>query len=101
MSESLRVQILAILDQHSRAGSAEFKSDKDIAHAMGQDIGEIQRQLDILEAEDFVSLTKAMGPTYGARIKPKGMVAVERLRAPGQQPQPPNRLIGFRQDDLP
>ena len=51
MSDTLRAQILLILDEHSRTGSAESKSDKDIATATGQDIGEIQRQLDILESE--------------------------------------------------
>ena len=93
MSDTLRAQILLILDEHSRTGSAESKSDKDIATATGQDIGEIQRQLDILESEDLVSVAKAMGPTYGARIKPKGLVVVERLRSPA--PPPPTRRIGF------
>lgn len=93
MSDALKAHILTILDDHSRTGSAEFKSDKDIANATGQDIGEVQRQLDILESEDLISLAKAMGPTYGARIKPKGMVVMERLRAAA--PQPPTRRIGF------
>ncbi len=97
MSDILRTQILAILDEHSRTGSAEFKSDKDIAIATGHDVGEIQRQLDILESEGLVLLAKAMGPTYGSRIKPKGMVVMERLRDAAQQPL--SRRIGFRQHD--
>lgn len=93
MSDTLRAQILLILDDHSRTGSATFKKDKDIAAATGQDVGDVQRQLDILESEDLVSLAKAMGPTYEAQIKPKGMVVVERLRSPAL-PQP-TRKIGF------
>lgn len=93
MSDTLRAHILATLGDHSRTGSAESKSDKDIATATGQDVAEIQRQLDILESEDLVALAKTMGPTYGARIKPKGMAVMERLRAAA--PKPPTRRIGF------
>jgi DNA-binding transcriptional ArsR family regulator len=80
MSEIVRQKILAVLDEHSRTGSAKFKSDNEIARATGEDVSEVQRQLDILEVEDLVSVAKGMGPTYGARIKPKGMLLVERSR---------------------
>jgi len=77
MSDTLRTQILAILDDSRQNRFGQFMSDKDIAIATGQDVAEIQRQLDILESEDLVALAKAMGPTYGARIKPKGMIVRE------------------------
>ena len=36
MSDTLRAHILAILDNHSKVGVAQFKSDKDIATATGK-----------------------------------------------------------------
>ena len=96
MSDGLRAQVLAILDHYSRTGSAEFKSDKDIATATRHDVGEIQRQFDILESEGLVVLVKTKGPTYHARIEPRGILVIEQLRAAAQQP--PNREIGFRND---
>ena len=94
MSDVLRARILVILDEHAHTGSAEFKSDKDIAAATGQPVNEIYRQLDILESEGLVWLAKAMGPTYGARIEPKRMLLVEQLRDPGEAS--PSRPVGFR-----
>jgi hypothetical protein len=85
-----------ILDQHSRTGSSHVNSDQDMANATGQTVLDIQRQLDILESEGLVSVVRTMGPTYGALIKPKGMVIVERLQA--RPEDPPSRDVGFRKD---
>ena len=94
MKDHLRAQILLILDQHSRSGSSEFKSDKDLAKETTQELKEIQRQLDILESRELVTLAKTMGPTYGARITPEGLLAIEQMQDAARQQ--PSRPIGFR-----
>ncbi len=94
MTDQLRLQILWVLDQHSRTDPSTIKADRELAAETSQTLEETQRQLDILETQNLVTLTKGMGPTYGARITPIGSLAVERLQE--QALERPRRPIGFR-----
>jgi hypothetical protein len=90
MSEHLRNQILDALRTHAREGSPTVKGDTELANSLSQPIGEVQRQLDILEHEGHVKLTKAMGPSYGAWITPVGLLHLERSEARAPVAAPPS-----------
>lgn len=77
--KELRKAILLILREHDKSGSAAYKEDTELAEELGQPVDEIQRQLDILEFEGSVTLAKAFGPSYGARITPRGLLYLEQI----------------------
>ena len=74
---ALRHEILRQISVHEDAGSSAYLDDKEIANALGLPVVDIQRQLLILEDDDRVELAKAFGPSFGARLTPKRMRALE------------------------
>jgi Mn-dependent DtxR family transcriptional regulator len=74
---ALRHDILRQIDQHEATGSSAYLDDKTIASTLEVEVAAVQRQLDILEHRGLVSLAKAFGPSYGARLTPAGMEEVE------------------------
>jgi transcription initiation factor IIE alpha subunit len=74
---TLRHSILRQIEAHEATGSSDYLDDKKIANALGAELPDIQRQLEILEDDDHIDLAKTFGPTYAARLRPKGMKALE------------------------
>jgi hypothetical protein len=74
---ALRHEILQKIKVHEETGSSSYLDDKEIAVALGLPVPDIQRQLLVLEDDDRVELAKAFGPSFGARLRPKGMRALE------------------------
>jgi hypothetical protein len=91
-SAVLRFEILQLLDRHESRGSSTFLEDKEIAPQLNVPITDVQRQLLILEDGELVMLAKAFGPSYGARLMPKGIQALEDASS---QPAASARRIGF------
>jgi hypothetical protein len=89
--EKLRYYILELMGQHEANDKTTYLEDKDIATRLAVALDDVQRALLILENHQFVDLAKAMGPSFGARLTPTGMEALE---AASQQPVP-SRVIGF------
>jgi DNA-binding Lrp family transcriptional regulator len=78
MSKKLRKNILMLLEEHARTGSPDFKDDTEIANRLGVPVGEIQRQLDMLESQGLITSANSYGG-HAARISSRGSLAVERL----------------------
>jgi len=74
---ALRNEILLRVQAHEATGSGHYLEDTKLATGLDLALTEIQNQLLILEDEDKVDLSKAFGPSYGVRLKPKGMRALE------------------------
>lgn len=92
MSEELRIKLLCLLEEHSRTGSNEFKSDTDLAKELGVSTKDVQKQLDILETEGLIKSANTFGG-HNAIISPKGSLAVEQINAQARRPK--KGLIGF------
>lgn len=88
--ETLRYEILCLLDQHEAKGSSALLDDNAIADQLKVSLADVQRQLLIMENRDLVQLAKMYGPHYDARLRPSGMEALEAAR---RTPAP--RRIGF------
>jgi uncharacterized protein (TIGR02391 family) len=78
--ETLRDQMLLLVAAHEDAGSATYLSDQAIADQLNIDLREVQKQLLILEDNGLLNLSKAMGPSYGARLEAAGLAKVEVLQ---------------------
>jgi predicted transcriptional regulator len=78
MSKGLRDKVLLLLEEHARTGSPYLKEDKEIADRLGVSVGEIQRQLDILESQGLIGSANAR-EGHRARISPQGSLVVEEL----------------------
>lgn len=96
MSQEVRIQVLILLEQHSRTGSPRFLGDTELSEATGIPIEEIRRQLDILESQGLTRTAKSHDGRR-ARISPEGTLAVEGLLEAATQPA--KRPIGFTADD--
>jgi hypothetical protein len=83
MSKELRDQILQALEEHARTGSLHFKEDEEIAKQLGRSVGEIRRQLDILDSQELITSANSHQGN-SARISPKGSLAVEQLEVPNK-----------------
>lgn len=81
MSRDLRNQILLLLEEHAETGSPYFKQDKEIAERLGRSVGEIQRQMDILESQGLITPANSRDGN-SARINPRGLLRVEEIREP-------------------
>jgi hypothetical protein len=90
---ALRYAILRAMEQHEATGTSAYLDDKDLAARLRVALGDVQRQLLILENRQLVDLAKTFGPSYGARLTPNSMEALE--AAAEQQPEPNKRAIGF------
>lgn len=82
----LRNEILLLIADHEDTGSNEFLDDKIIAERFKVDVREIHKHLLILEEQGQLKLSKAMGPSYGARLTTKGLLSVESLRTSATSP---------------
>lgn len=80
MSQELRIKLLRLLEEHSRTGSNKYKSDSDLAKESGVSVGEVQKQLEILEMEELIKLEKVFG-AHNAIISSKGSLTVEQIDA--------------------
>ena len=78
MSRQLREKILLILEEHARTDSSYYKEDKEIAEQLGHSVGEIQRQLNILESQGLITAANSHDGN-SALISPKGSLEVERF----------------------
>jgi predicted transcriptional regulator len=94
MSQELRSKILILLDEHSRTGSAQNFEDIRLSEVTGAEIQEVRRQMDVLESEGLIKSANSFGG-HSARIAPRGVLAVEQLRATAK---PSGRGIGFKSD---
>jgi hypothetical protein len=86
---TLRGKILCRVAEHEETGSSAYLDDADIAAALDAPLADVQRQMLILESTERLELAKTFGPTYSARLTPKGLIAVEQLTAPPDKPKPP------------
>lgn len=96
MSEELRIKLLCLLEEHSNAGSVEYKSDTEMATKLGVSKQDVQQQLDILETQGLIKSANTFGG-HNAIISPAGSLAVERITAQANQPK--KGPIGFRKED--
>jgi DNA-binding transcriptional ArsR family regulator len=78
MAGELRARILIILDEHSRTGAPTYVADTELVEATGEPLQEIQRQLDILEAQGLIKPANVQQGRR-SRISPAGSLAVESL----------------------
>jgi len=78
--DTLRDTMLLFVADQEDTGTNRYIGDKEVADNTQVDLPLIQRQLNILESLGFLKLTKAMGPSYGARLTPNGWLEVEKLR---------------------
>lgn len=78
MSKALRDKIILLLQEHARSDSPYFKEDEELAVRLGESVGEIQRQLDILESQGLISSANAREGRR-ARISPQGYLLAEEL----------------------
>ncbi len=74
---SLRQEIMRQAGEHEASGSATYLEDKELAKAIGVSLGDVQRQIQILESHGLLDVAAAMGPTYGVRLTPEGELALE------------------------
>jgi dihydroorotase len=95
MGESICLQILLSLQERHKSGSAEIKSDVELAQELRQTVTEIQIHLDILEDQKLVTLYKSFGPSYGATITPHGLLFIKQVEKQVKEHKR-KRPIGFR-----
>jgi hypothetical protein len=65
---ALQYTILRLIEIHEAKGSATYLRDVDIASATNAALGDVQRQLVLLEDRGLVDLVKAAGPSYAASL---------------------------------
>jgi uncharacterized protein (TIGR02391 family) len=80
LKETLRDKMLLLMSAHEDTGSATFLSDKAIAEELSIELREAQKQLLILEDKGLIQMSKAMGPSYGARLEAAGLARIEELQ---------------------
>jgi hypothetical protein len=88
MSGSLRDEILLLLEEHARTHPHHYKGDKEIAERLGRSVGEVQRQMDILESQGLITPANSRNGN-NALINPRGLLRVEELRESGGSIQMP------------
>jgi pyrimidine deaminase RibD-like protein len=79
VSQALRNAILLLLDDRHRNDPRHTVDDSYISRALDVDIGDVRRQLDILEDQGFTHAANTFGG-HSAWISPRGMLAAETLR---------------------
>lgn len=76
--------MLLLVAAHEDTGSAMYLADQTIADQLNTELREIHKQLLILEDHGLLDLSKAMGPSYGARLTAAGLAKVEVLQETAQ-----------------
>jgi hypothetical protein len=89
---TLRSEILQRVSEHEATGSAAYMADTDLATAIDLPLGDVQRQIRILESSGLLDVAAAFGPSYGVRLTSQGELALEEGSEPGPTPSNP---IGF------
>ena len=95
MSEQLRLQILSIFRDIHDSASGEIREDVDLGQELGENVAQMQTQLDILEDQGLVSVDKSFGPSCGAVITPRGLLYLEHIEEHIKR-QKPKGPLGFR-----
>jgi hypothetical protein len=88
----LRFEILRLTEQHEATDTGAYLEDTVIASHLNLALADVQRQLLVLETRELVDLVKSFGPSYGTRLTPSGMEALEEANS---QPAAAPRRIGF------
>lgn len=89
-----RAAILLFLDEKYRRDPSMTVDDTEIVEALGINLEEVRRQLDILEDEQLIQSANTLGG-HSAYISPKGMATADKIRDAARE-APKETKIGFK-----
>jgi hypothetical protein len=74
---TLRAEILRRVNEHQTTKPSEYMEDKELAAAIGVPLGDVQRQIRIMESSGLLDVAASFGPSYGVLLTPHGERAFE------------------------
>ncbi len=87
MSFTIRLELLLFLDARERSGFTEPVPDHVLAEAVRRPVDEVREELEFLELEGKLVLSRAPSSPWSASIAPKGSAMIAFLQ--GQTDAPP------------